>query len=485
MGLGVRGRRHPPHARRRSSSGASTGRPSSASWPRWPLAMGLRSGSHGGPLVFEAADVQHVLLAPGRPWRGGPRHRLPAAPRRRGDRRARGRRARRHRRRPHARRVRRSRSRPGCSPGPPRGAADRDHRVVERAPRRRASDSGASTHRSSASRSSAGRSPTSPPGTSTSPFTRTGAVALAPIASVDVVGVLAGARARHDRAGARRPASRWSRRCNARASCSRCASRPRSRTCARSSRSGTSSRTRHPASDRGSGCRRRPGPGRATWRRDWHGALRWPVSRVARIATLTRRSPVRRPRRRGAAPPRSSWSARSPRTRSRSTSPRASRRRPTIPTSGSGSPSRSARSCSATSSRPTAILAGAGVLGVVAAVVTAAFVGGHSPAGGAAVDRDRRGRRARRDAGGGGAVDVPRPARPRPRGRHAAPGRQLRAPGRAGGDDGARVPPDRRGARAVRAARDAGRRRVRRGVARDRGRRWRARLPPLACWQAR
>ena len=27
-------------------------------------AMGLRSGSHGGPLVFEAADVQHVLLAP-------------------------------------------------------------------------------------------------------------------------------------------------------------------------------------------------------------------------------------------------------------------------------------------------------------------------------------------------------------------------------------------------------------------------------------
>jgi hypothetical protein len=28
------------------------------------LAFGLRSGSHGGPLVFEAADVQHVFLAP-------------------------------------------------------------------------------------------------------------------------------------------------------------------------------------------------------------------------------------------------------------------------------------------------------------------------------------------------------------------------------------------------------------------------------------
>jgi hypothetical protein len=28
------------------------------------LAFGLRSGSHGGPLVFEAADVQHVMLAP-------------------------------------------------------------------------------------------------------------------------------------------------------------------------------------------------------------------------------------------------------------------------------------------------------------------------------------------------------------------------------------------------------------------------------------
>jgi len=27
-------------------------------------ALGLRSGSHGGPLVFEAADVQHVLLSP-------------------------------------------------------------------------------------------------------------------------------------------------------------------------------------------------------------------------------------------------------------------------------------------------------------------------------------------------------------------------------------------------------------------------------------
>jgi hypothetical protein len=27
-------------------------------------AMGLRSGSHGGPIVFESADVQHVLLAP-------------------------------------------------------------------------------------------------------------------------------------------------------------------------------------------------------------------------------------------------------------------------------------------------------------------------------------------------------------------------------------------------------------------------------------
>ena len=28
------------------------------------VAMGLRSGAHGGPLAFEAADVQHVLLAP-------------------------------------------------------------------------------------------------------------------------------------------------------------------------------------------------------------------------------------------------------------------------------------------------------------------------------------------------------------------------------------------------------------------------------------
>ena len=93
---------------------------------------------------------------------------------------------------------------------------------------------------------------------------------------------------------------------------------------------------------------------------------------------------------------------------------------------------------------PVAILAGTGVLGVAAAVVTARVRRWPHARRRCRRDRDRRGRRARRDAGGGRALDVPRPARPRPRGRDAAPRGQLRAPGRAGGDDRARVRPDRR-----------------------------------------
>ena len=65
-------------------------------------AMGLRSGSHGGPLVFEAADVQHVLLAP--VDRGIVVRALgvPPTPRCRGGGCARGRGARPHRRGPDA-----------------------------------------------------------------------------------------------------------------------------------------------------------------------------------------------------------------------------------------------------------------------------------------------------------------------------------------------------------------------------------------------
>ena len=51
-----RGRRPAPPRRRRGRSGG-----------RFVLAVGIRSGGRGGPLVVEAADVRHVLLAPDRP----------------------------------------------------------------------------------------------------------------------------------------------------------------------------------------------------------------------------------------------------------------------------------------------------------------------------------------------------------------------------------------------------------------------------------
>ena len=123
-------------------------------------------------------------------------------------------------------------------------------------------------------------------GRATSPFTHIGAVALAPIAPVDLVGVvvvvalLAVALVRAGRVSLE-PALQRARLVQS----LRFAATFQDLRAVITIRHQLAHETprvrpwfRFPA---------RSGPGRATWRRDWHGALRWPASRVARIATLT------------------------------------------------------------------------------------------------------------------------------------------------------------------------------------------------------
>jgi hypothetical protein len=220
-------------------------------------------------------------------------------------------------------------------------------------------------------------------GTSTSPFTRTGAIALAPIASVDAVGVilvLALLTVALVRAG--------------RISLEPALQRARLVQSLRFAATFQDLRAvitiRHQLAHETPRVRpwfrlpSRPGPGRATWRRDWHGALRWPVSRVARIATLTVVT--------GAAAA-AAW---------RGTTPflvvcaiatyaialdvtEGFAQDTDHPDLGLGLPEPLGPFMLRHLVTPVAILAVSGVLGAAAAIVTAASVGGHSPSGGAAV----------------------------------------------------------------------------------------------------
>ena len=155
-------------------------------------------------------------------------------------------------------------------------------------------------------------------GTATSPSTRLGAVALAPIAPVDVIGVLfvlavvAVALARAGRVSLE-PALQRARLVQS----LRFAATFQDLRAVIVLRHQLAHET--PRVRPWFRLRARAGTGRAAWRRDWHGALRWPISRVRADHHAHRRDRRRRGRERGRAPRRSSPCAPSPPTRSRST----------------------------------------------------------------------------------------------------------------------------------------------------------------------
>ncbi len=344
-------------------------------------AMGLRSGSHGGPLVFEAADVQHVLLAP---IDRGIVVRATAFRQLRGV----------------------------VAIGTLAGAvlgltvADRMPAAVVHAPApwllAGASASvliallawSAALLASGLRLSRVGASLLGLPlvgwsvadlvaGTSTSPNTRLGAVALAPIAPVDVIGVLsvlavlavALVRAGH-------------------VSLEPALQRARLVQSLRFAATFQDLRAvivlRHQLAHETPRVRPwfrlppRAGTGRAAWRRDWHGALRWPVSRIARITTLTVIT--------GAAAA-AAWEGTTPFVAVCAIATYAIALDVTEgfaqetdhPDIGLGLPEPLGPLMFRHLATPVAILAGTGVLGVAAAVVTASIVGGHTPAGGPAV----------------------------------------------------------------------------------------------------
>ena len=344
-------------------------------------ALGLRSGSHGGPLVFEAADVQHVLLSP---VDRGVVVRATATRQLRGV------------------------VAIGALVGSILGVT-----VADRIPTGFDGTIGpwllsgaaagvliALTAWSAALLASGlrlGRVVATlvgvavvgwsvvdlVAGTSTSPFTHTGAIALAPIASVDVVGVvvvLALLTVALVRAGhvSLEPALQRARLVQS----LRFAATFQDLRAVITIRHQLAHET--PRVRPWFRLRSRPGTGRATWRRDWHGALRWPVSRIARIATLTVVT--------GAAAA-AAW---------RGTTPflvvcaiatyaialdvtEGFAQETDHPDLGLGLPEPLGPFMLRHLVTPVAILAVAGVLGLAAAVVTAALAGGHSPAGGPVV----------------------------------------------------------------------------------------------------
>ena len=344
-------------------------------------AMGLRSGSHGGPLVFEAADVQHVLLAPvdrGIVVRASAFRQL------------------------------RGVVAVGALVGAVLGltVADRMPAAVIRAPgpwllagaaasvliallawSAALLASGLRLTRTTATLlglAFVGWSVVDlAAGSATSPSTRLGAVALAPIAPVDVIGalfVLVVAAVALARAG--------------RVSLEPALQRARLVQSLRFAATFQDLRAvivlRHqlahetPRVRPWFRLRPRAGTGRAAWRRDWHGALRWPVSRVARITTLTVVT--------GAAAA-AAWKGTTPFVAVCAIATYAIALDVTEgfaqetdhPDIGLGLPEPLGPLMFRHLATPAAILVGTGVLGVAAAAVTAALVGGHTPAGGPAV----------------------------------------------------------------------------------------------------
>jgi hypothetical protein len=344
-------------------------------------AMGLRSGSHGGPLVFEAADVQHVLLAP---VDRGIVVRSTAFRQLRGV------------------------VAVGALAGAVLGLTVSDRmppRVTHAAAPWLLAGAAAAVLIALLAWSAAllasglrfSRVTASllglalvgwsvadvAAGTSTSPLTRLGAVALAPIAPVDVVGVLlvlAVLVVALVRAGSvsLEPALQRARLVQS----LRFAATFQDLRAVIVLRHQLAHET--PRVRPWFRLRPRATTGRATWRRDWHGALRWPVSRVARIATLAVVTGM------AAA---AAWKGTTPFVAVCAMATYAIALDVTEgfaqetdhPDIGLGLPEPLGPLMFRHLAAPVAILAGTGLLGVAAAVVTTAVVGGHTPAGGVAV----------------------------------------------------------------------------------------------------
>jgi hypothetical protein len=344
-------------------------------------AMGLRSGSHGGPLVFEAADVQHVLLAP---IDRGVVVRSTALRQLRGV------------------------VAVGALVGGVLGitVADRMPVGVTRAPGPwLLAGMGASVLVALAAWSAAllasglrltrvqasliglalvGWSVAdAAAGTSTSPFSHMGAVALAPIVAVDIVGVVfVGALVTialvHAGHVSLEPALQRARLVQS----LRFAATFQDLRAVIVLRHQLAHET--PRVRPWFRLRALSGTGRATWRRDWHGALRWPVSRVARIVTLSVVT---------GASAAAAWKGTTPFLAVCAVATYAIALDTTEgfaqetdhPDIGLGLPEPLGPFMLRHLVTPVAILVGAGIVGVGAAVVTSAFVGGHTPDGGPAV----------------------------------------------------------------------------------------------------
>jgi hypothetical protein len=130
--------------------------------------------------------------------------------------------------------------------------------------------------------------------------------------------------------------------------------------------------------------RARPAPGRATWRRDWHGALRWPGSRIVRIATLAIVT--------GAAAA-AAWHGTTPFVALCAVTTYAIAldtaegfaQETDHPDIGLGLPEPLGPFMLRHLATPVVIIGIAGTVGIAAASVTSVLIGGHSPTGGAAV----------------------------------------------------------------------------------------------------
>jgi hypothetical protein len=219
----------------------------------------------------------------------------------------------------------------------------------------------------------------------TSPLTHVGAVALAPIASVDPLGVavvLALVSVALVRAGhvSLEPALHRARLVQS------------LRFAATFQDLRAVINLRHQLSHEGPRARpwlRLPGArptGRATWRRDWHGALRWPAARITRIVTLAIVTGA------GAA---AAWHGTTPFVALCAVASYAIALDTTEgfaqetdhPDIGLGLPEPLGPFMLRHLVTPVAIIGIAGLLGTAAAVVTSASVGGHTPDGGPAVTR--------------------------------------------------------------------------------------------------
>ncbi len=175
----------------------------------------------------------------------------------------------------------------GSSPGVATGGAAVRRGVGERARRVRPPARAAGHRARSASRSSRGRCSTSSLGRSRRPRRCSARSRSGRSTSDRSRSSACSSRSRSRSSGCSASAARRSKRpSGGPGSSARCGSRPRSRTCARSSSCTASSPRSGPASSRGCGCRRGSRSGMRAGAGTGRAILRWPVSRVGRVAAL-------------------------------------------------------------------------------------------------------------------------------------------------------------------------------------------------------